>query len=90
MLFWMAWLRTRPRARIIDITAELLAASPTGQISTRAVCDAAGVTPPTLYHHFGDKDGLLHAVVADGFGRYLARKRAVGTTGDVVADFRRD
>ncbi|WP_327102545.1 TetR/AcrR family transcriptional regulator [Nonomuraea glycinis] len=77
------------RARIIEVAAELLTASSTGQISTREVCAAAGVKPPTLYHHFGDKDGLLHAVVADGFERYLARKRAVGTTGDVVTDFRR-
>jgi AcrR family transcriptional regulator len=23
------------------------------------VCETAGVTAPTLYHHFGDKDGLL-------------------------------
>jgi AcrR family transcriptional regulator len=23
--------------------------------STRAICEAAGVTQPTLYHHFGDK-----------------------------------
>lgn len=77
------------RARIVDAAAELLAASPSGEISTRDVCAAAGVKPPTLYHHFGDKEGLLHAVVTDGFERYLARKRAVATSGDVVADFRR-
>jgi AcrR family transcriptional regulator len=77
------------RARIIDVAAGLLAASPGGQISTREVCEASGITAPTLYHHFGDKDGLLQAVVTDGFERYLARKRAIGTTGDVVADFRR-
>jgi AcrR family transcriptional regulator len=77
------------RARIIDVAAELLAASTSGQISTREVCEASGITPPTLYHHFGDKDGLLQAVVTDGFERYLASKRALGTTGDLTADFRR-
>jgi AcrR family transcriptional regulator len=77
------------RARIMKVTAELLAASPTGKVSNREVCDAAGITPPTLYHHFGDKDGLVQAVVTDAFERYLARKRSVGMTGDLVTDFRR-
>src|SRR3569833_1615091 len=79
----------RMRARIVEVTAGLLTGSPTGQGPTRAVCDAAGVTPPPLYHHFGDKHGLLHAVVADGFERYLVRKKALPATGDVLADFRR-
>ena len=78
------------RERILEVTAQLLAASPTGGVSNRAVCEAASVTPPTLYHHFGDKDGLEQAVVADAFERYLAVKRAeVGTTADLVADFLR-
>src|SRR5271163_1010934 len=78
------------RERILAVTAQLLAASPAGGVSNRTVCEAAGVTPPTLYHHFGDKDGLEQAVVAGAFERYLARKREeVGTTGDVAADFLR-
>ncbi|MFE5110605.1 TetR/AcrR family transcriptional regulator [Streptomyces sp. NPDC056663] len=79
----------RTRDRIMDIAAELLAASTSGQISTREVCEASGITPPTLYHHFGDKDGLLQAVVTEGFERYLTCKRALGMTGDLVRDFRR-
>jgi AcrR family transcriptional regulator len=77
------------RARIMEATARLLAASPTGEVSNREVCEAVGVTPPTLYHHFGDKDGLVQAVVTDAFERYLERKRALGATGDVAADFAR-
>jgi AcrR family transcriptional regulator len=42
-----------------------------------------------LYHHFGDKDGLVQAVVTEAFERYLARKRGLGTTGDLVTDLRR-
>lgn len=38
----------------------------TGVQTTRAVCKAAGVTSPTLYHHFGDKDGLALALVRQG------------------------
>ncbi|MFD5315610.1 TetR/AcrR family transcriptional regulator [Streptomyces sp. NPDC127098] len=79
----------RTRALIIDAAADLLAASASGEFSTREVCDAAGVTAPTLYHHFGDKDGLLREVAADRFSRYLTRKQALVTTGDPVGDFLR-
>ncbi len=79
----------RTRALIIDAAADLLAASASGEFSTREVCDAAGVTAPTLYHHFGDKDGLLREVAADRFSRYLTRKQALETTGDPVEDLLR-
>ena len=42
-----------------------------------------------MYHHFGDKQGLLDAVVTDAFERYLARKRALRPTGDPATDIRR-
>ncbi len=45
--------------------------------STRAVCEAAGVTAPTLYHHFGDKDGLVDAVVTFGFSQYTVPEPAL-------------
>ncbi|MFD0692262.1 TetR/AcrR family transcriptional regulator [Actinomadura fibrosa] len=79
----------RTRVLIIDAAADLLAASASGDFSTREVCDAAGVAAPTLYHHFGDKDGLLREVAADRFSRYLTRKQALEATGDPVEDFLR-
>jgi AcrR family transcriptional regulator len=79
----------RTRALIINAAADLLAASASGEFSTREVCVAAGVAAPTLYHHFGDKDGLLREVAADRFSRYLTRKQALETTGDPVEDFLR-
>lgn len=42
---------------------------------------------PTLYHHFGTKEGLLDAVVEQAFGEYLQRKDGMLRTGDLVADF---
>ncbi|WP_394620300.1 TetR/AcrR family transcriptional regulator [Lentzea sp. JNUCC 0626] len=57
--------------------------------SIRDVCAAAGVTPPTVYHYFGDKNGLLDAVAAAGFGRYLAEKRSREPSADPVEDLRR-
>lgn len=55
-------------------------------VTTRAVCAAAKVKAPTLYHHFGDKNGLLDALVAKGVEAFLARKRAVAETEDALAD----
>lgn len=74
---------------IIAATADLLAAGGIEAVSTRAVCEAAGVSAPTLYYHFGDKEGLLEAVVADGFARYLAQKEAEQRSDDPVANLKR-
>ncbi|MET7370422.1 TetR/AcrR family transcriptional regulator [Streptomyces sp. NPDC005566] len=76
------------RARILEVAAELVAASPDGDISTRAVCEAAKVGAPALYRHFGDKEGLLSAVVDHGFDAYLATKRERGDSTDPVEDLR--
>jgi AcrR family transcriptional regulator len=66
----------RVKTRILETAAELLARSADADISTRAVCEAAGVTAPTLYHHFGDKEGLLAAVIDYGLAAFLESKRA--------------
>ncbi|MBN6039245.1 TetR/AcrR family transcriptional regulator [Amycolatopsis sp. 195334CR] len=76
------------RTSILVAAAELLAASPVSDVSTRAVCEAAGVGAPTLYRHFGDKEGLLSAVVDYGFEQYLAGKRAAKASADPVKDLR--
>lgn len=39
--------------------------------STREVLTAAKVTAPTLYHHFGNKQGLIDAVAQHGFRQYM-------------------
>jgi AcrR family transcriptional regulator len=69
------------KTRILEAASELLARSADADISTRAVGEAAGVTAPTLYHHFGDKEGLLAAVVDFGWAAFLESKR---TTAAVV------
>jgi AcrR family transcriptional regulator len=68
--------------------AKLLDASPDRDIATRAVCEAVGVGAPVLYRLFGDKNGLLSAVVDYGFDRYLAAKRAAEGSPDPVVDLR--
>jgi AcrR family transcriptional regulator len=77
------------RERILAAAAELLADGAGEAVSTRAICARADVGPPTLYHHFGDKDGLFEAVVAQRFAEFLTAARAVPSTGDPVEDLRR-
>ncbi|TDT33787.1 TetR/AcrR family transcriptional regulator [Naumannella halotolerans] len=76
------------RSLILERAVELLAASETGDVSTRAVCQAAGVGQPVLYRIFGDKNGLLTAVADQVWGQYLAAKRAAEVSDDPVQDLR--
>ncbi|MCQ0015284.1 TetR/AcrR family transcriptional regulator [Actinomadura madurae] len=73
-----------PRDRILAATAKLLAEGGREAVSTRAVSAAAGVQAPTLYRLFGDKQGLLDAVAAEGFAAYLDSKTVQEPTGDPV------
>jgi AcrR family transcriptional regulator len=77
---------TSLRTRLLRAAETQLTASADGDIATRAVCEAVGVTQPVLYRVFGDKQGLLDALVDDGFDRYVERKRALRETADPVAD----
>ena len=74
------------KARILEAATGLLSNSVDGDVSTRAVCEAAGVGAPALYRQFGDKEGLLAAVVDHAFETYLTGKRALAETGDPVRD----
>jgi AcrR family transcriptional regulator len=56
------------RTEIIVATKELLAeVANSDAVSIRAVAEAVGVTPPSIYLHFADKDALIEAVVSDVF-----------------------
>jgi AcrR family transcriptional regulator len=76
------------RERLLEAAERLLDASPDRDVATRDVCREAGVGLPVLYRHFGDKNGLLRAVVDHGFDRYLATKRAAEPSDDPVEDLR--
>lgn len=76
------------RQLILDSTALLLERVGAEAMSIRDVCQAAGVTTPTVYHHFGDKRGLLGAVAAEGFERYLSAKRSRTPAADPLEDMR--
>lgn len=79
---------TSGRTRLLDAATHLLSIRPAEVPSTRELYEAAGVAAPTLYHHFGTKEGLLDVVVEQAFAEYLHRKEAMLRTGELVADFR--
>lgn len=74
------------RNRILAAAIDLVDKAGVEGASIRDVCAVASVTPPTVYHHFGDKKGLLDAVVAAGFERYLEEKRDRAPSADPVED----
>jgi AcrR family transcriptional regulator len=62
------------RETLIAAALTILERDGSAQFSTRAVCAIANVTAPTLYHHFGNADGLLSAAVEVAFAQFLAAK----------------
>lgn len=72
------------RDRILLAAASLLDEAGGAPVSTRAICDRAGIQAPTLYHHFGSRQNLLDVVVTHGFRKHLADRsaRVDGSQGD--------
>jgi TetR/AcrR family transcriptional regulator len=60
------------RARILSVATALFAARGFGATSVREVVDAAGVTKPTLYYYFANKDALFLEAVQAQIGRIRA------------------
>ena len=61
----------RLRDEILAAASELLLKTGSEDaVSIRAVADAVGVTPPSIYLHFADKDELLLAVCEVQFQRF--------------------
>ncbi|MEO5739391.1 MAG: TetR/AcrR family transcriptional regulator [Vicinamibacterales bacterium] len=58
--------------RILSTALDLFAIRGYDATSVREICEAAGITKPTLYHFFGSKDGVLQALVHTGFQQYRA------------------
>jgi AcrR family transcriptional regulator len=76
------------RRDILAAAEVLLARGGEEGLSIREVCARAGVTPPTIYHHFGDKDALVDRVVDDTFAAFdhaLAQHRPAASADPVEA-----
>jgi AcrR family transcriptional regulator len=76
------------KSTIIEAAAGLLSKSTTGDVSTRAVSEAAGVQQVVIYRHFSDKDTLMAAVVDYAFREYTDAKKAAVKSEDPLDDLR--
>ena len=94
-------MRSRPRARrgegeklrddLLDATERLMIETGRADaVSIRAIADAVGVTPPSIYLHFPDKDSLILAVCERHFETFDSVIEQAGTsTDDPVESLRR-
>ncbi len=73
------------RDLILTQALELFAARGYDAVGVQELVLAAGVTKPTLYHHFGSKEGVLTALIAQGGKPLLTRLRvATDYQGDLT------
>lgn len=55
------------RERILQCALDLFYLKGYDAVGIQEICQAAGVTKPTLYHYFGSKYGMLEALLKQGF-----------------------
>lgn len=65
------------RAKIIAAVVEVIARDGFQGLTAQQIAHRSGVTWGAVQHHFGDKDGILVAVLEDSFTRFAARLDAV-------------
>ncbi len=75
--------------RVLEVASAVLRDEGASALTTRRVCELAGITAPTLYHHFTDKHGLMRALAASELRSFFAEKRSMRPTADAVADLMR-
>lgn len=63
---------------ILWAAVRLFAARGVAQTSTRDIAAAASTTERTLFKHFGNKDGLVHAVITEAVIPHLAPQSLAG------------
>lgn len=94
MVAQIASLRPRPRDgettrdTILAVAAALLAAGGEEGLSIRELCARAGVTAPTVYHHFGDKASLVERVIDACFEEFNGVAAGIGAPDDPVEALR--
>jgi len=64
------------RSAILDSALDLFSRRGFDAVGVQEICDASGITKPTLYHYFGSKVGLLRVLITERFGPFLERVEA--------------
>ena len=74
-----------PREALLDAAGRLFGERGPDSWSLRAVSDAAGVTPAMVHYYFGDKRGLVEALLERALARILARVAGARGLADLPA-----
>ena len=77
--------REEAQRAILDASEALLLENGYEAFTMRRLADRCGYTTPTIYHYFGDKLGVIDALVEERLRRLLARLRRVRREDDPVA-----
>jgi AcrR family transcriptional regulator len=64
------------KEKLLEEALRLFSARGYEAVGVQEVVEAAGVTKPSLYHHFGSKRGLLDALLAAQYGDFQTRLAA--------------
>lgn len=62
--------KTSSAERILTTALDLFAVKGYDATAVREICEAAGITKPTLYHFYGSKDGVFRALVSGAFEQF--------------------
>jgi AcrR family transcriptional regulator len=80
--------REEARRTILDATELLLIESGGFDFSIRSLSKRCRYSAPTIYHYFGDKDGLIDALLEERVAGLATAIERVPATGDALADLR--
>lgn len=69
------WRHGNLREALIQLGTQVLDTEGSDALSLRSLAKLAGVSPGAPAHHFGDKNGLLAAIAAQGFRDMLALRQ---------------
>jgi AcrR family transcriptional regulator len=75
------------RETLFTCALELFSARGYDAVGVQELVQGAGVTKPTLYHHFGNKRGVLQALLEQGAQPFLRKVEAAAHyTGDLTGN----
>lgn len=80
--------RADARRAILDATESLLVEDGFEAFSMRRLAERCGYTPPTIYHHFGDKQRLIDELLEERFQGLVRSLKRVQTGSDPVGNLR--
>lgn len=80
--------REQARRAILDATEAILVEGGIESLSIRRLASRCGYTAPSIYYHFGDKPGLVAALLEERFRLLWQQLRRVERSDDPAADLR--